>query len=161
MVMVDFHTNKDIVVNASPEVIFSPVGDLPKHQELHGSGESVEVRKLTQGPTALDSMIESDESMTLGGEIHGFTAQSVVVGYETPKTISWIPAPPFPLNRIQWWFRLSPAGQGTCVTHEVAVDLGEARDMMGGSKAYQNTRGADVARGFEKTLANLKARAES
>ena len=57
MVMVDFHANKDIVVNASPEAIFSPVSDLPKHQELHGSGESVEVRKLTQGPTALDSMV--------------------------------------------------------------------------------------------------------
>lgn len=33
--------------------------------------------------------------------------------------------------------------------------------MMGGAKAYQNIRDADVAREFEKTLANLKARAES
>lgn len=116
--MVDFNTNKDIVVNASPEAIFSPVGDLPKHQELHGSGESVEVRKLTPGATALDSIIESDESMTLGGETMGFSAQWVVLGYETTKTISWIPVPPFPLNRIQWWFRLSPAGQVPRVTHE-------------------------------------------
>jgi len=42
------------------------------------------------------------------------------------------------------------------VVHEVEVDLGEAREMFGGTEAYNNTRGADVIRGMEKTLQNLQ-----
>ena len=35
------------------------------------------------------------------------------------------------------------------MVHEVEVDLGEAREMFGGTEAYNNTRGADVIRGME------------
>ena len=68
--------------------------------------------------------------------------------------------PPLPVERIQWWFRLSPEGQGTKVVHEVEVDLGAAREMMEGTEEYNKVRGVDVSRGMEKTLENLKESAE-
>ena len=159
--MIDFHSSKDISINASPETVFGLVGDLSKHQELHGSGEVKVVRPLTDGPTRLGSMIEADEAITLGGETMEFSAQSVVVGYDPPKTISWTPIAPFAIRRIQWWFHVAPEGQGSRVTHEVEVALGESREMMGGTETYVSGRGADVTRGLEKTLQNLKAAAES
>ena len=42
------------------------------------------------------------------------------------------------------------------MVHEVEVDLGEAREMFRGTEAYNNTRGADVIRGMEKALQNLR-----
>ena len=86
-----------------------------------------------------------------------FAAKSVVVAFDPPNSFSWIPVPPIPIRRIQWWYHLSPEGRGTKVVHEVEVDLGEAREMFGGTEAYNSTRGADVIRGMEKTLQNLKA----
>ena len=47
--MPDFHAVKEVVVNASPEAVFSIVSDFSKHRELAGSGELVTVRILTQG----------------------------------------------------------------------------------------------------------------
>ena len=158
--MIDFHASREVMIKAPPEAVFNIVSDLTRHQALAGSGEVVTIRKLTEGPTGLGSMIEADESIHLGDQHMEFTAQSVVVSYNPPNTLSWIPVPPMPIRRIQWWYHLSPEGQGTKVVTEVEVDLGEARAMMGGTEMYQNTRGADVARGMEKTLENLKKTAE-
>lgn len=41
---------------------------------------------------------------------------------------------------------------------EVEVDLGNAREMFGGTEVYQKTRG--VVKGMEKTLQNIKKAAE-
>lgn len=155
--MVDFHASKEIVVDAAPEAVFSLVSDFTKHRDLAGSGELVEVRTLTTGPTGVGTMIEADESIHLGDEHMEFAAKSVVVAFDPPNSFSWIPVPPIPIRRIQWWYHLSPEGRGTKVVHEVEVDLGEAREMFGGTEAYNSTRGADVIRGMEKTLQNLKA----
>ena len=84
-------------------------------------------------------------------------AKAVVVACSPPNTLSWISAPPLPIRRIQWWFNLSAEGSGTKVVHECEVDLGEeARAMFGGTQGYNDTRGADVIAGMEKTLENLK-----
>ena len=44
--------------------------------------------------------------------------------------------------------------------HEVEVDLGGAREMMGGTETYNKVQGVDVSRGMEKTFENLKKAAE-
>lgn len=155
--MVDFHAVKEVVVNASPEAVFSIVSDFSKHRELAGSGELVTVRLLTQGPTDIGTTIEADESIDLGDQHMDITAKAVVVACSPPNTLSWIAAPPLPIRRIQWWFNLSAEGSGTKVVHECEVDLGEeARAMFGGTQAYNDTRGADVIAGMEKTLQNLQ-----
>lgn len=158
--MADYQHSKEIVINASPEAVFNIVGDLMRHEELAGSGELVEVRQLTSGPTGLGSMIEADEHIVLGDQAMDFAAKSVVVAYDAPKVISWMPCPPVPTRRIQWWFHVAPEGQGSKVKHEVEVDLGEAAEMFGGVEAYKATRGADISRGLEKTLENLRKAAE-
>ena len=155
--MIDFSSSKEITVKASPEAVFDVVGDLMRHQELAGSGEVLAIRKLTDGPTGFGSVIEADESINIGGEIMEFPATSVVVAFDPPKSISWIPVPPLPTRRIQWWFNLSPDGEGTRVTHEVEVDLGEARAMF---DDYEGTRAVDIARGMDKTLENLRRSVE-
>ena len=155
--MIDFSATKEVVVDASPEAVFSLVSDLTKHKDLAGSGELVAVRKLTSGETTVGTMIEADESIHLGDEHMQFAAKSVVVSCSPPHSISWVPVPPIPIRRIQWWYNLTPEGRGTKIVHQIEVDLGEAREMFGGTEAYNNTRGADVSRGMEKTLQNLQA----
>ncbi len=120
----------------------------------------MEVAKLTEGPISLGSMIEAQEAIVMGDETMKFPAKSVVVGFDPPNSISWMPSPPVPTRRIQWWFNLSPEGSGTKVSHEVEVDLGAAAEMFGGLDAYKATRGVDIANGMKKTLQNLKAAAE-
>ena len=161
--MIDFHAKKETTINASPEAVFKIVTDLKGHKELAGSGELVDVQVLTPGPTNFGSTLEADESINMGDQHFDVNAKSVTVTYDSPNTISWLSVPvvpPLPTERIQWWFRLSPEGQGTKVVHEVEVDLGGAREMMGGTETYNKVRGVDVSRGMEKTLENLKKAAE-
>lgn len=155
--MADFHVSRDTTVDASPEAVFAIVSDQEQHKRLAGSGELVDIRKVTPGPIGLGSVFEANESIQFGDRRMEFLARSIVVTFSPPNTISWIPTPPLPLRRIQWWFRLSPAGEGTKVVHEVEVDLGdEAFDMFGDAENFRTTRGADMARGMEKTLENLR-----
>ncbi len=60
------------------------------------------------------------------------TADCVVVTCDKPITFSWIANPVLPdrLRRVQWWFHLNPAGDGTRVVHEVEVDFGDLQDEM-------------------------------
>jgi len=51
---------------------------------LAGSGELVEVRTLTSGPTGQGTIIEADESIHLGDEHMEIAAKSVVVGFDPP-----------------------------------------------------------------------------
>ena len=156
--MTDFHVSKDTTIEASPEAIFAIVSDLTRHKQLAGSGELVDVRKVTPGPIGLGSVVEANESIQLGDRRLEFLARSIVVTFNPPTTISWIPTPPLPIRRIQWWFRLSTVDQGTKVVHEVEVDLDdEAFDMFGGAENFAKTRGADMARGMVKTLENLRS----
>ena len=158
---IDFHSKTEAPINAPPEAVFDILSDLERHKELAGSGELVQVRKLTEGATGLGSMLEADESIHMGDVHMEFSAGSVVIDFNPPNTISWMPAPPVPVRRILWWFHLTPQGQGAKVEHEVEVDLGqEGRFMFGGTENYLNTRGRDVARGMAKTLENLRKAVE-
>ena len=160
--MTDFHVSKETTIDASPEAIFAIVSDLTRHKQLAGSGELVDIRKVTPGPIGLGSVVEANESIQLGDRRLEFLARSIVVTFNPPNTISWIPTPPLPIRRIQWWFRMSPAEQGTKVAHEVEVDLDdEAFEMFGGAENFGKTRGADMARGMVKTLENLRRAASS
>ena len=158
--MIDLEAQRDIHINASPEAVYEIVCDLTRHSELAGSGEVLRIRKLTDGPTGIGTLIEADESLNLGGEQMDFTATSVVVTCTPPTTVSWLAIPPFPLRRIQWWYHLAPEDGGTRVRQEVEVDLGDAREAMGGTEGYRSTRGVVVIQGMEKTLENLRKVAE-
>jgi len=160
--VIDFEAHKEVVVDASPEVVFGYVSDLANHDRFSGSGEVLKIRKLTKGETHVGSMIEADEHIELGDQVLDFAAKSVVVGYEPNHAISWMPVPPMPIRRIQWWFTVEPEGTGTKVIHECEVDLGdEVREMFGGTKGYRASRGKDVARGMDQTVANLKELCEA
>ncbi len=159
--MLDLQVRKETFIKAPAEVVFGIISDLTRHKDLAGSGELVEVRQLTKGPVGLGTMIEANEKITIGDQTMEFAATSVVVNYDAPKSMSWIPVPPVPLRRIQWWHHLTPQSGGTQVVHEVEVDLGDVgRTMFGGTEAYQAGRGVDVANGMDKTLENLKKAAE-
>ena len=77
------------------------MSNIEKHNELAGSGEVLRIRKLSQGPVGFGTTFEADESITIAGQTMEFVATSVVVTYDPPNTISWIPVPPLPLRRIQ------------------------------------------------------------
>jgi len=158
--MSDFQAYREISINAPPEAVFGIISDFARHKELAGLGELVNVRKLTEGPVGLGSMIESNESVHMGDQVIELSTTSVVVGYNPTNNISWIVVPPFPLRRVQWWFQLTQQGEGTKLVHEIEVDLGEAAEQFGGVEPFKAGRGADIATGMQKTLENVKQAAE-
>ena len=159
--MAEFEVRKQTSIKASPQVVFDIVSDLSRHPELAGSGEVLRIRKLSEGPMGLGTLFEADENLRIGDQEMSMTPKAVVVTYDPPNTISWIPMPPVPVRRIQWWFHLTPLGDGTQVVHEVEVDLGDGgRAMFGGLEGYRAARGNAVASGMDKTLENLRKAAE-
>ena len=156
--MADCSASKEIILNASPEAVFKVVGDLTKHAQLAGSGEVKVIRKIADGPGGLGTVVEADEAITMGDETMEFSAKSVVVSYDAPSSISWMPLPPVPIRRVQWWFNITPEGNGSKVTNEVEVDLGEGGLAMFGSlDNYNVVRVPDIIKGVEQTLQNLKS----
>ena len=158
--MSDFQTTQEISINASPETVFGIISDFARHKEFAGLNELLNVRNLTEGPIGLGSIIEVDEAVQMGPNTIELTTKSVVVGYNSPNTISWIVLPPFPLRRVQWWFQLSQQGDRTTLVHEVEVDLGEAAEQFGGVETFIAGRGAALTTGIQKTLENVKHTAE-
>lgn len=158
--MSDFQTTQEISINASPETVFGIISDFARHKEFAGLKELLNVRNLTEGPIGLGSIIEVDEAVQMGPNTIELTTKSVVVGYNSPNTISWIVVPPFPLRRVQWWFQLSQQGDRTTLVHEVEVDLGEAAEQFGGVETFIAGRGAALTTGIQKTLENVKHAAE-
>ena len=154
--MSDFQTTPEISINAPPETAFGIISDFTRHKELAGLGELVNVQTLTEGPIGLGSIIEADESVQMGDNTIKLSTKSVVDGYNSPNLLSWIVVPPFPLRRVQWWFRLTQQGESTTLVHEVEVDLGEAAEQFGGVDAFIAGRGAALATGMQKTLENVK-----
>ena len=158
--MSDFHTISEISINASPETVFGIVSDFAKHKEFAGLEELLNVRTLTEGPIGLGSIIEVDEAVQMGPNTIELTTKSVVVGYNSPKTLTWVVVPPFPLRRVQWWFQLNQQGDSTTLVHEVEVDLGEAAEQFGGVETFIAGRGAALTTGIKKSLENVKQAAE-
>ncbi|MEE9248805.1 MAG: SRPBCC family protein [Dehalococcoidia bacterium] len=158
--MSDFHTVREISINAPLETVFGIISDFARHKELAGRGELVNIRMLTEGPIDFGSIIEADESVQLGDNTIELSTKSVVVGYNSPNNLSWIVVAPFPLRRVQWWFQLTQQGDSTMLVHETEVDLGEAAEQFGGVETFIAGRGADLSTGMQKTLENVKHAAE-
>ena len=154
--MSDFQTTREISINATPETVFGIISDFTRHKELAGLGELVNVQILTDGPIGLGSVIEADEAVHMGDNTIELSTKSVVVGFNSPNNLSWIVVPPFPMRRVQWWFRLTQQGDTTTLIHEVEVDLGEAAEQFGGVETFVAGRGAAIATGMQKTLENVK-----
>ena len=112
----------------------------------------------------MGTVISAEESVVVGGDSMDLTADSIVVAYDPGKCFSFIvnPALPEPVRRMQWWFRLSPEGNGTKVSHEVEVDWGDLQtDMLKGLRDnYEQVRAGYVRDGMAKTVQNLKRMAE-
>ena len=158
--MSDFQANQEISIKAPPQKVFGIISDFARHKEIAGLGELVTVRKITQGPVGLGSMIEANESVHMGDQFIEVSTTSIVVGFNSPSNLSWIVVPPFPLRRVQWWFRLTQQGEGTKLAHEIKVDLGDAAEQFGGVETFKAGRGAAVASGMQTTLENVKRAAE-
>ena len=158
--MSDFQAVQEISINASPETVFGIISDFTRHKELAGLSELVNVRTLMEGPIGLGSMIEVDEAVQMGENTIELSTTSVVVGINSPNNLTWIVVPPFPLRRVQWWYKLTQKGDSTTLAHEVEVDLGEAAEQFGGVETFIAGRGAALSTGMQKTLENVKQAAE-
>lgn len=150
------------MINAPADALFELVADLNRHSELAGSGEVLQVRKLTDGPIGVGTRFEADEDTKMGPQRMQFVATSTVVEYEPDRTLSWTsqPGQPPQPRRIQWWYRLVPEAGGTRVIHEVEVDLGSLANILL-KVPYGLMRGGTIGRGMSKTLGNLRRLAEA
>ena len=162
--MVDFVYSTEATINASPEKIFGIVSDPSRHVELAGSNEVKKITVTPPGSVGLGTKISAEETVQVGADSMDLTAESVVVTCDPPKSFSFIvnPALPETVRRMQWWFRMAPAGQGTKVVHEVEVEWGDIQtEMLKGLRDnYEQVRAGYVRDGMQKTLQNLKSMAE-
>ena len=163
--MLDFSYSSEITINATPQAIFDIVSDPAKHAELAGSDELKKITQQPSGPVGPGTHILAEETVMLAdGTGMDLTADSIVVTSDAPRSFSWIvnPALPEQVRRIQWWFRLTPDGDGTKVVHEVEVDWGNLTHEMviGLRDNYEEIRAGVVRTGMDKTVANLKSIAE-
>ncbi len=158
--MVDFAYSTEATINASPEKIFGIVSDPSRHVELAGSNEVKKITITPPGSVGLGTKISADETVQVGADSMDLTAESVVVTCDPPNCFSFItnPALPETVRRIQWWFRMSPEGQGTKVIHEVEIDLGDLKtEMLQGLRDnYEQARAGYVRDGMNQTIQNLK-----
>ena len=164
-VMADFAYSTETRVDAAPKAVFDIVSDLSLHVELAGSGELNTVTQQPAGPVGTGTHLLAEETVRLGdGSGMDVTADSVVVTYDPPAAFSWIVNPVLPdrLRRVQWWFHLLPAGDGTRVVHEVEIDFGDLQDetMKGLRDHFEQARAGVIRAGMAKTLENLKRMAE-
>jgi uncharacterized protein YndB with AHSA1/START domain len=159
--MLGFKAHREIIINASPQVVFDIVGDISQHHELAGSGEVLRIRKTTAGPVQTGTQFEADEDIPMGPTRMKFISKSQVVTYNPPTVLSWTSMPMSgpKAKRIQWWFRLTPQDGSTRVVQEVEVDFGAVSNFLM-KLPYQMMRGGRLTRGVEKTLQNLKQLAE-
>ena len=163
--MIDFSYSSEIVINASPQAIFDIVSDPARHVELAGSDELNSMRKEPSGPVGTGTHFLAEETVKMAdGSGMDLTAENIVVTFDPPNSFSWIVNPSLPeqVRRIQWWFRMTPEGSGTKVTHEVEVDWGNiTHEMVVGLRDnYEQVRAGVVRSGMDKTVANLKKTAE-
>ena len=158
--MVDFAYSTEATINASPEKIFGIVSDPSRHVELAGSNEVKKITITPPGSVGLGTKISADETVQVGADSMDLTAESVVVTCDPPNCFSFItnPALPETVRRIQWWFRMSPEGQGTKVIHEVEIDWGDLKtEMLQGLRDnYEQARAGYVRDGMNQTIQNLK-----
>ena len=76
-----------------------------------------------------DTHIMAEETVMMAdGTGMDLTADSIVVTFDAPNSFSFVvnQALPEQVRRIQWWFNMSPEGDGTKVSHEVEVDWGNS-----------------------------------
>lgn len=163
--MADFAYSTETTINAAQKTVFDIVSDLSLHLELAGSGELKSFTQRPPGPAGTGTRLIAQEVVMLGdGTGLDVTAESIVVALDPPTTFSWITCPVLPdrLRRVQWWFRLVPAGDGTRVLHEVEIDFGELQDelMKGLRDNFEQARAGVIRTGMAKTLDNLKRTAE-
>lgn len=158
----DFYTHEATTyIDAPPEQVWEIVSDLTKSAELAGSGQVLAVRPMSGGPTAIGATYEADEK--IGAK---FKSVSKITEFEPPSRITWLSAPT-PLKGApderwhMWTFTLAPEKGGTRLTQEVRAArapfpmrivqlIGVA--TSGGTKT--------IATGMDKTLQNIKERAE-
>ena len=156
--MLGFRNREETTVNATPPAVFAVVSDLSDHAALAGSGEVKALRRVDDGPLGVGARFEADEEIRIMGRTAKMTAASEIVQFDAPAVVSWtsIPSVPPKPRRIQWWFRLTPDGEGTRVVHECEVDFGPANILVRGP--YALMRGSAVKRGMRQTLDNLRTR---
>lgn len=154
--MLIFKHDEQRVVAATPQAVFGLIGDPARHAGLAGSGEVKAVR-LRGGAIGAGTAFEADEEIRVGRRTQKFTATSTITEYDPPHVISWTSMPPGRPSprRIQWWYRLEPAGVGTRVTERVEVDLGPVMNVLM-KLPYNRLRGSAVRAGMARTLENLE-----
>jgi uncharacterized protein YndB with AHSA1/START domain len=163
--MADFAYSTETTINAAPKTVFDIVSDLSLHLELAGSGELKRITQQPAGPVGMGTQLFAEETIRLGdGSGLDVTAESVVVTFDPPVAFSWIvnPALADRLRRVQWWFQLFPASDGTRVVHEVEIDFGDLHDaiLIGLRDHFEQARAGVIRTGMTKTLENLKRMAE-
>ena len=157
-----FSTSRETTIAATPQKLFKLIADLERHTEWSGSGEVVEVRKITDGPVRVGTQFEADEDITAPKAIKvKFVAQSHVTAIEQDRLFQWKSrTPKFPVGQADWTYELTAVDGGTNVKESVDVYYDwRWFDLLVGWP-YRKYRGPYVVAGMDETLKKLKAYAE-
>jgi uncharacterized protein YndB with AHSA1/START domain len=144
-------------IGASPERVWEIVGDLGRSQEWAGSGQVKSITKTTEGPVGVGTKYVAQEKILVP-----FKAETVVVGYEPNRFITWTSRPIGPnVSPHRWAFILMPEDGGTRLTHQVRAARASGFPRMIQATMVKLSGGTEtIRRGMEATIRTVKARAE-
>ena len=69
--MIDCQARRELVVDSSPEALFDIVADVKNHHKLAGSGEVQSIRKVTEGPVGVGTVMEANEKLPVADQSMG------------------------------------------------------------------------------------------
>ena len=150
-------------IAAMPGRVWEVVADFSRHPALAGSGEVLAVRM--DGPLAVGTTFDSDVRT---GEVGSFSPRGVIEAVEEERRLGWVSL--FPLEEgetadhqieVHWSFHLEPRSTGTRLSHTVHIPPPRAGADELAEFFSRTDRITTVTAGMRRTLANVKAAAES
>ena len=155
----DFLTHQcSVHIDAPAEAVWRIVGDLGNSAEIAGSDQVLSIEKVGDGPVGVGTKYIAQEKIGMR-----FKAESEILEYEPNRLIVWRARPTMgvpPERGHRWAFRLEPEDGGARLVEEVC-----ACTAPWPARIFQilGTRGDaldQMKRGMERTLQNVKERAE-
>ena len=138
---------RSTTINAPADKVFAYVSDFSRHGEWGGHG--LAVTKDDDGPIAVGSKFS-----TTAKQFGTQREHSTITDMNPPKEFGWDSVGA--LGRIHHWFSLSEGSGSTTLTKGA-----EAVEPKLLAKMTMFKLSKDIPKGFEKDLANIKAKLEA
>ncbi|MFJ8040996.1 SRPBCC family protein [Kitasatospora sp. NPDC096147] len=110
------HTRSSITIDASPAEVMAVIADFAAYPDWTGEVKEVEVLSTVDGGRAAEVRLVLDAGAIRDEHVLAYT-------WDGDREVSWTLVKSQMLRALDGSYALAPAGQGTAVTYQLAVDV--------------------------------------